>query len=183
MTIKKGIGSFNFQSSDVFEVSTTTNCHLKNFIRCISGKYEVWGIYPPITLNLKKDTRTSDHQCNESTLKFIRPSFLYIPYMPPGHNLKPLPWGLWGVIVLKDNFPDLSTALDKMAISKFWLPVFEEMMGVGGGLVALQSLSTIKKSTSPFNFQSNELFYKFMRQQMAITKFLSYAFRENTVWG
>jgi len=21
--------------------------------------------------------------------------------MPPGHNLKPLPWGLWGSVVLK----------------------------------------------------------------------------------
>ena len=31
-----------------------------------------------------------------------------------------------------------------MAISKFWLDVFGGMMGVGGGLVALQSLSTIK---------------------------------------
>ena len=31
-------------------------------------------------------------------------------------------------------------------------------MGEEGGLVALQSLTRIKKSNSPFNFQSNELF-------------------------
>ena len=37
--------------------------------------------------------------------------------------------------------------------------------GVGwGGLVALQSLSTIKMGTSHSNFQSNELFSKFLRQ-------------------
>ena len=34
-----------------------------------------------------------------------------------------------------------------------------EMMGVGGGsLVALQSLSIMKKGTFPLNFQSNERF-------------------------
>jgi hypothetical protein len=35
---------------------------------------------------------------------------------------------------------------------------------MGGGLIALQSLSTIKKGTSPLNFQSNESFLKFLRQ-------------------
>ena len=48
-----------------------------------------------------------------------------------------------------------------MAISKFWLDVSGGMMGVGG-LVALQSLSTIKKGTSHFNVQSNEPFSKFL---------------------
>ena len=48
-----------------------------------------------------------------------------------------------------------------MAISEFWLDVFGEMMGVIGALFALQSLSTIKKGTSPFNFQSNEPFWSF----------------------
>ena len=33
-----------------------------------------------------------------------------------------------------------------------------------GGLVALQSLSTVKKGTSPFNSQSNEALSKFFRQ-------------------
>jgi len=32
--------------------------------------------------------------------------------------------------------------------------------GVGGGLVTLQSLSTIKKGITPFYFQSNKLFSK-----------------------
>ena len=53
-------------------------------------------------------------------------------------------------------------------------------MGVGRGLVALQSLLTIKNGTSPFNVQSNELFSEFLRQQMTISKFLSDAFLENT---
>ena len=34
--------------------------------------------------------------------------------------------------------------------------------GRGGGLVALQSLLTIKKGTSPLNFQSNEPCLKFL---------------------
>ena len=36
----------------------------------------------------------------------------------------------------------------------------------GGGLVALQLLSTIKKGTSPLNFQSNEPVLKFLRQHL-----------------
>jgi len=38
-----------------------------------------------------------------------------------------------------------------MAISKFWLYVFREMVGVEGVLVAFQSFSTIKKGTSHSN--------------------------------
>ena len=52
-------------------------------------------------------------------------------------------------------------------------------MGVRG-LAALRSLLTNKKGTSPFNFQSNEPFLKFLQQQMTIPKFLSDAFQENT---
>ena len=58
------------------------------------------------------------------------------------------------------------------------------MVGVGGGLIALQSLSIIKKGTNPFNSQLNEPYSKFLRQQMTISKCLSDAFRENTrLWG
>ena len=60
--------------------------------------------------------------------------------------------------------------LNKVSISKFLLNVFGQMVGAGGGLVAVQSVSTINKGASPFNFQSNELFSKFPRQQMAIKK-------------
>ena len=60
-----------------------------------------------------------------------------------------------------------------MAISKFWLDVFGEKMGEEGRLVALQSLSTNEKDTSPSNVQSNEPFSKFLRQQIAISKFIS----------
>ena len=45
--------------------------------------------------------------------------------------------------------------LNKMAILKFWLDVFGELMGLGGGLFALQSLAAIKEGTGTFNFQSN----------------------------
>ena len=51
---------------------------------------------------------------------------------------------------------------------------------MGVGLVALQSLLTIKKDMRTLYFQSNEPFPKFQRQQMATSKFLSDAFQENT---
>jgi hypothetical protein len=51
-----------------------------------------------------------------------------------------------------------------MAVSKFLLDEFEEMVVVRGELVALQLLSTIKKVTSPFSFQSNKHFLKFPRK-------------------
>ena len=73
--------------------------------------------------------------------------------------------------------------LNEMAISKFRLDVFGEIVGVGGGLVALISLSTIKEGTSPLNFQSNETFLEFLRQQIAMSKFLSDTYRENTRRG
>jgi hypothetical protein len=53
-----------------------------------------------------------------------------------------------------------------MAISKFSLDVFGEMVGVDGGLDAFQSLSTVKKGASHFNFESNEPFLKFLRQRI-----------------
>ena len=47
------------------------------------------------------------------------------------------------------------------------------------GLIALQSLLTNKKRPSPFTFQLNKPFLKFLWQQMAISKFLSYVYWEN----
>ena len=38
------------------------------------------------------------------------------------------------------------------------------MIVLGGGYLLFQSLSTIKKGTSPLNFKSNELFLKSLRQ-------------------
>jgi hypothetical protein len=42
--------------------------------------------------------------------------------------------------------------------------VFGELVGLEGVLIAFQSLSTIEKGASHSNFQSNELFSKFLRQ-------------------
>ena len=54
---------------------------------------------------------------------------------------------------------------------------------MGGGFFTLHSLFTTKKDTGPFNFQSNELFSQFLRQKMAVTKFLLYGFLENKRCG
>jgi hypothetical protein len=51
-----------------------------------------------------------------------------------------------------------------MAILKFLLDVFGEMVGVEGVLSAFRSLSTIKKGNNHSNFQLNEPFSKFFRQ-------------------
>ena len=77
--------------------------------------------------------------------------------MRPGHNLKPLPWELWGSVLLRNIISiRKSTTLNKMAIWKFLLDVFREMVGVEGVLVAFQSLLTLKKGTRTVDFQSNE---------------------------
>ena len=132
-------------------------------------------------LTIKKGARTLNFQSNEPLLKFLRRPLSYeVPYskgkkiinstlcqyrsyMPSGHTLKPLPRGLWGSVFLKNVFSIWkSTMLNKMAIWKFWLDVFGEMMGVGGrGLVALQSLSTIKKGTNPLISSRMSLFWSF----------------------
>ena len=70
-----------------------------------------------------------------------------------------------------------------MVISKFWFDVFGETVSVGGMLVAVQSLLTIKKGVISFNFLSNEPYSKFLRHQVGIAKLLSDAFRENTSCG
>ena len=52
---------------------------------------------------------------------------------PKGVTYNPCPDGLKeGGFILKYIFPDLSTMLNKMDISKFGVDVFEEMEGLGG---------------------------------------------------
>ena len=59
----------------------------QNSIWCILGKYEVRGIRPPITLNIKKGIRTSDYQSSVPTysvgnlLQFWRHNRHKIPYI------------------------------------------------------------------------------------------------------
>ena len=45
-----------------------------------------------------------------------------------------------GLISFVNPFVNFSNLLNKMVISKFWLDVFEELMGVRGYLLPLQSL-------------------------------------------
>ena len=96
-TIRKWTSPFNFQLNEPFLKFLWKQKAISKFLLHISGKYEVWRgvIHPPITLNLKSGTKNSDYQSNEPRLKSLWPPFLQKPYMPPGHNLQPLSWGLW----------------------------------------------------------------------------------------
>jgi hypothetical protein len=86
---------------------------------------------------LKTALAPYNFQSNEPFLKFLRQCFLQKPYMSIGHNLQPLPWGLWGSILLKNKiYIWKSTPLSKIAIEKFWLDVFGEMVGMERVLVA-----------------------------------------------
>ena len=149
------------------------------FREMVSVEGVLVAFHSPTTI--KEGTSHSDFQLNEPFSKFLQQRLRYeVPwpkgkrnnilyqhrsYLPPGHNLKPLPWGLLGSDLLKNIFSIWkSTTLNKMVISKFWLDVFREMVGVEGVLVAFQSLSTIKKGKSHSNFQLNEPFSKSLRQ-------------------
>jgi hypothetical protein len=57
-----------------------------------------------------------------------------------------------------------------MAISKLCLNVFGEMVGVRGGLLAIQSLSTIKKGTSRFNFPIQLFLFEVSTTTLSIKK-------------
>ena len=116
-----------------FEVFTTTNGHLKISIRYIwentscgwedppSDRSESWKRYYNFLLTIQR-----------APPKFTRSYFLYTPYMSPGLNLQPLPWGhRWGGVVFLKYVIDLSTTLNKITVSKFWLDVYWGVVGVG----------------------------------------------------
>ena len=96
--LQEDTGPFNFQSNELFlkflrqqmAISKLKSDAFRENKRYVGG-----GIRPQVTLNLKKSTRTSDYKSNVPPTKLLRLPFLYIPYMPPGYNLQPLPWGLY----------------------------------------------------------------------------------------
>jgi hypothetical protein len=108
---------------------------------------------------------------------------LYKPYMPPWHNSQPLQWGLWGggAIILKYLISRTFDYIEQKDISKFWLDVFGEMVGVRRRLVALQSVSTIEKALvlsifnwiCPFWRFYNIAFYK----NLTCSQFITYAWK------
>ena len=100
--------------------------------------------------------------------------------MPLGISYNLCPEGCGGGgFILKDIISGLFNYVEQNGYLKILIRCVWGKGGLGGGLIALQSLSTIRKGTSPFNSRSNELFLIFLRQQMAISKFLSHAFWEN----
>ena len=84
--------------------------------------------------------------------------------MPPGHKLRPLPLrnGGGGVVILKDIISKLLNCFKENGYFKILIGCVWENGGRGRGLVALQSLLTIRRGTSSLNFQSNEPFLKFL---------------------
>ena len=143
-----------------------TNGYLKISIRCVSGKYDMWGIfYPLITFTAKKGTRTSDYEPRELPPRFIRSSFLQKPYMLPGLNLQLLPRGLWRVVIHKDIISGPFKYTEKNRYLKISIEcVFWEMIKEEEELAALYSLSIIIKSAITFRFESNEALSKFLQQ-------------------
>ena len=66
------------------------NGYLKILIGCVWGNDGRGGIVALKSLStIKKDTSPLNFQLN--VLKFLRQRLLEKPYMPPGHNLNPLP--------------------------------------------------------------------------------------------
>jgi hypothetical protein len=59
-----------------------------------------------------------------------------------------------------------------MAIWKFWLDVFREIVGLRGGLVVLKLLLNNEKGASPLNFQSNEPFSMFVSTPKALLYYI-----------
>ena len=99
LIIRKGTSRFNSNWMNLFRNFYDNRWPSQNFYQmcfgrirsvCLRGR----GIQPPITLKPIKGTKNSDYQSNEHPSKFIRSPFLYRPYIPPGHSLQPLPWGL-----------------------------------------------------------------------------------------
>ena len=80
--------------------------------------------------------------------------------MPTRHNLKSLPEGCRGVVILKRIIFELFNYVEQDGHLKISIGCFWVYSGSGRGLVALQSLLTVKKGTNPSNFQSNESFLK-----------------------
>ena len=146
----------------------------QNFYQMYFGKIRgvVGDIHSPITLGIKKGTRTSDYESNEPPPKITRSPLSY-----------PCPerWGMCrpeDIIFGPFNYvkPNSYQNFYRMCLGKWW---------AWEGLVTLQSLSTIKKGTGSFNLQSNELFSKFVRKNGSLFEksqnFCQIQFRK--IWG
>ena len=138
LTIKRGTSPFNFQLNELFLKFLWQQMAISKFLSdgfqgntwCIGGRGL---IHPPIALNLKKGTRTSDYQSSEPPPKFIQSPFLYIPYMPPRHISQPLPWVLGGVI-LKDIISGAFNYVEQYGYLKILFGCFWTNGGLGRGV-------------------------------------------------
>ena len=107
-----------------------TNNHLKFLLDAFLENATQWGGGCPQSLWLLK--KEGEHLISNTLCplwSLYNHHFHKKPSIPSEHNLQPLHWGL---SFSKTYFPDLSTMLNKMAISKFWLDVFWELMDVCG---------------------------------------------------
>jgi hypothetical protein len=75
--------------------------------------------------------------------------------MPPSITYNSCPEDCGGSILYKGIISRTLNGVEQNGYLKFWLDMLKEMVSVQRVLVAFQSLSTIKKGTSQFNFQSN----------------------------
>ena len=113
----------------------------------------------PSLLTLKKRTRTFNFWWNEPSLKFIWVCLSKEPYMPPWHNLQRLPLdpggGSGGVLCVHWSlcYMIFELFLTKWLSQNFIGCILEKRtLQWGGGVVAHQSLLTLKKGTRSFDF-------------------------------
>ena len=139
--------SLNFQPNEPFRTFYDNKWPSRNFYQIHFRKIQgVWrGEYPPF-----------DHWMLKRALGVLITNLmspLQCLYDYPFYN--PCPegsgWERRGVI-LKDIISGPFNYVEQHGYLKFWLNVFGQIVGVGGGLVALELLSTIKKDKSPCNF-------------------------------
>ena len=127
LTIKMGTSPFNFPSNELILKFLRQQMSISKFISDVFQKNtrcwgEGGGTHPSMTLNFKTDTRSSDHQFNESPLKFIRSPFLYIPYIPPSINYNPSPEGSGGeVVTIEDIISGPFNYVEQNGYLKIWI--------------------------------------------------------------
>ena len=100
LTNKKGTSPFNFQSNKPLSKVPKTKMVIWRFLSDTFRKNMRCGEISTLrSLSILKrmlELLITNKMSSPSEVYTINFLYIYIPYMPPGHNLQPLPWGLGG---------------------------------------------------------------------------------------